>query len=212
MKRLFLIAIILCFGTPSLFAKTEKFGTWVELTFTKKFLKDFEFSIIPEIRFQDDFTVDEYIFEGKLGYEAFKFLDLSASYRYNTNVKDKGNEVSNNFVFDATGKTDYKRFDGSLRLRFTNDYDSGDIPWETFYFRPRAKLKYNIKKVKINPYVCYELFYNIKNKDLYKGRFDIGISRGLAKHHEIGIYYRHQDYYSMRNSIHILGIDYGFKF
>ena len=55
-------------------AKTEKFGTWIELTFTKKFLKDFEFSIIPEIRLQDDFTVDEYIFEGKLGYDPFKFL------------------------------------------------------------------------------------------------------------------------------------------
>ncbi len=212
MKQLFLIVIILCFGVSSLFAKTEKFGTWIELTFTKKFLKDFEFSIIPEIRLQDNFTVDEYIFEGKLGYEAFKFLDLSASYRYNTNVKDKGNEISNSFVFDATGKTDYKRFDGSLRLRFTNDYDSGDIPWETFYFRPRAKLKYNIKKVKIDPYLSYELFYNIKNQELYKGRFDIGISRDLTKHQEIGIYYRNQDYFSSRNTIHILGIDYGFKF
>ncbi len=212
MKRLLLIAIILCFGTASLFAKTDKFGTWVELTFTKKFLKDFEFSIIPEIRFQDDFTVDEYIFEGKLGYEPLKFLDLSVSYRYNTNVKSDGNEVSNNFVFDATGKTDYERFDGSLRLRFTNDYDAGDIPWETFYFRPRAKIKYNIRKVKIDPYVSYELFYNIKNKDLYKGRFDIGFSRDLAKHHEIGVYYRNQDYFSIRNSVHILGIDYEFKF
>ncbi len=212
MKRLFLLIVAICAGYTSILANTEKFGTWIELTFTKKFLKDFEFSIIPEIRLQDDFTVDEYIFEGKLGYEPIKFLDLSVSYRYNTNVKEKGNEVSNNFVFDATGKTDYKRFDGALRLRFTNEYDAGDIPWETVYFRPRAKLKYNIKKVKINPYVCYELYYNLKNNVLYKGRFDIGISRELSKHHEIGIYYRNQDYYSVRNSIHILGIDYGFKF
>ncbi len=212
MKRLILILIILCSGNSVTLAKTDKYGTWIELTFTKKFLKDFEFSIIPEIRLQDDFTVDEYIFEGKLAYEAFRFLDFSASYRYNTNVKDKGNEISNNLVFDATGKTDYKRFDGSLRLRFTNDYDTGDVRWETFYFRPRIKLKYNIRKVKIDPYVSYELFYNIKNKDFYKGRFDLGISRDLAKHHEIGIYYRNQDYFSIRNSIHILGIDYEFKF
>ncbi len=212
MKRLFLIIVALCVGFTSIHAKTDKFGTWIELTFTKKFLKDFEFSIIPEIRLQDDFTVDEYIFEGKLGYEAFKFLELSASYRYNTDVKNKGNVVSHNFVFDATGKSDYKRFDGSLRLRFTNEYDAGDIPFETVYFRPRAKLKYNIRKVKIDPYVCYELFYNIQNKDLYKGRYDIGATRDLTKRHKIGVYYRNQDYFSMRNTIHILGIDYGFKF
>ena len=212
MKRLFLIIVALCVGFTSIHAKTDKFGTWIELTFTKKFLKDFEFSIIPEIRLQDDFTVDEYIFEGKLGYEAFKFLELSASYRYNTDVKNKGNVVSHNFVFDATGKSDYKRFDGSLRLRFTNEYDAGDIPFETVYFRPRAKLKYNIRKVKIDPYVCYELFYNTKNNDLFKGRYDIGATRDLTKRHKIGVYYRNQDYFSMRNTIHILGIDYGFKF
>lgn len=212
MKKLLLIVVALCSGYSSLFAKTDKFGTWIELTFTKKFLKDFEFSIIPEFRLQDDFTLDEYIFEGKLGYGPFKFLDLSASYRYNTNIRDKGNIVSHNFVFDATGKTDFQRFDGSLRLRFTNDYDAGDIPWETFYFRPRIKVKYNIKKVKIDPYVCYELFYNIKNKDLFKGRFDIGFTRDLGKHHEMALYYRLQDYYSERNSINILGIDYRFKF
>ncbi len=212
MKQLVLIIIILCIGNSVIQAKTDKFGTWIELTFTKKFLKDFEFSFIPEIRLQDDFKVDVYILEGKFTYEAFPFLDLSTSYRYNTNVKDKNNEVSNIILFDATGKTKYKRFAGSLRLRFTNDYDTSDIPWETFYFRPRAKLKYNIPKVKIDPYVSYEFFYSIKDKDFYKGRFDIGVSRDLSRHHEIGIYYRNQDYFSVRNSIHILGIDYGFKF
>lgn len=212
MKRLLLILIITCAGTTSLFAKTDKFGTWVELTFTKKFLKDFEFSIIPEVRFQDDFKVDEYIFEGKLGYEPLKLLELSASYRYNTNVKKKGNEVSHNVVFDVTGKTFYKRFDGSLRMRFTNDSDAGDIQWETFYVRPRVKLKYDIRKVKIDPYVCYEVFYNTKNKDLYKGRFDIGATRKITKQQKIGLYYRNQDYFSARNSIHILGFDYAFSF
>jgi hypothetical protein len=212
MKRLLIIFIILCTEATALFAKTDSFGTWIEFTFTKKILNDFEISIIPEIRLQDDFKIDEYIFEGKLEYEPVKFLDLSVSYRYNTDVKAKGNEVSNNIVFDATGKAGYERFDGSLRLRLTNDYDAGDIPWETFYFRPRAKVKYNIRKVKIDPYVSYELFYNIKNNDLFKGRFDIGMNRDFGKHHEMGLYYRLQDYFSIRNSVNILGIDYGFKF
>lgn len=204
--------MVFCAGSFSALAKTEKFGTWIELTFTKKFLKDFEFSIIPEFRLQDDFSMDEYILEGKLGYEPFKFLDFATSYRYNTNVRDKGNEISHNVVFDVTGKTKIERFDASLRTRFTNDSDGGELQWEAFFFRPRAKIKYNIKGSKIDPYVSYELFYDFKYSNFFKGRFDAGVSRNLSKQHKIGLYYRNQDYFSERNSVHIIGIDYGFKF
>jgi hypothetical protein len=40
----------------------------------------------------------------------------------------------------------------------------------------------------------------------------VGLSRKFKKKHEVGLYYRLNDYYSDRNSIHILGINYGFKF
>jgi hypothetical protein len=192
--------------------KTEKFGTWIEVDITKKFLKKFEFSFIPELRLQDDFTVDEYIFEGKLGYGPFKFLDIAAAYRVNTNVKNSGNEVSQSAVFDVTGKTDYKRFTGSLRARFTNDTDGGDVPWESYYFRPRAKLAYNIKGIKAEPYISYEIFHSFREHEYYKARFDVGFSRKFNKKHEVGLYYRLNDYFSEKSSIHILGINYGFKF
>ena len=155
---------------------------------------------------------DEYIFEGKLGYEPFKFLGFAAAYRLSTNVKKTENEVSQSAVFDINGKTEYKRFTGSLRARFTNDTDGGDIPWESFYFRPRAKLSYNIKGKKIEPYVSYEVFHSFREKEYYKGRFDVGFSRKFNKKHEFSLYYRLNDFYSEKSSIHILGINYGFKF
>jgi hypothetical protein len=212
MKRLLLFIFIFLIGFSITQAKTEEFGTWIELTFTKKFLKDFEFSIIPELRLQDDFTIDEYIFEGKLGYEPFKFLGFAAAYRLNTNVKNNEDEISHSAVFDVTGKTDVKRFNASLRARFTNDSDGGDVPWESFYFRPRAKLSYNIKGKKVEPYISYEIFHSFREKEYYKARFDVGFSRKFNKKHEVGLYYRLNDYFSNRNSIHILGINYGFKF
>lgn len=216
MKRFLLSVIIflLCFSVVQ--AKTEKFGTWIELTFIKKFLKKFEFSIIPEFRLQDNFTLDEYNIDGKLGYEPFKFLDLAASYRYNTNVKKNGNEVSHKFMADATGKVGFGRFDASLRTRFTNDAEGGNIDWGNIYFRPRAKLTYNIKGVKIEPFLSYELFWDLQHNEINKARFDAGVSRKINKYHEVGLYYRLQDYFlvsnSIQNSIHILGINYGFKF
>lgn len=215
MKRLLFSGILLIVCINTVFARTESFGTWIEFTIKKEFLKDFEFSFIPEFRLKDDFTLDEYILEGKLGYEPFKFLEFAASYRYNTNIKNKGNVVSNGIVFDVTGKTDYKRFDGSLRTRFTNDLDAGDIliiQMDNWFFRPRVKIKYNIKGIKIDPYISYEAFYDITLNEWFKGRYDFGASRDFGKHHEIGLYYRHQDYYYNRNSVSILGINYEFKF
>lgn len=212
MKRFLLTVFMLLIGFTISHAKTEQFGTWIELTFTKKFLKDFEFSIIPELRLQDDFTVDEYIFEGKLGYKPFKFLEFATAYRYNTNVKKNEDEISHSAVFDVTGKADFKRFKGSMRARFTNDTDGGDVPWDSYYFRPRAKVAYNIKGVKTEPYISYEIFHSFRDKEYYKARFDVGFSRKFKKKHEVGLYYRLNDYFSERNSIHILGINYGFKF
>jgi len=213
MKRVTATIIILFFVAPSfVHAKTDKFGTWIEVAITKKILKDFEFSFVPELRLQDDFTVDEYIFEGKLSYSPLKFLDLAAAYRYSTNVKKNQDISSSSVVFDITGKTEVKRFGSSLRARFTNDTDAGDIPWSTYYFRPRAKLAYNIKGVKIEPYISYEAYFNFKENEFYKGKFDVGFNRKINKKHEIGLYYRLNDYYSTRNSINILGINYGFKF
>lgn len=209
MTRIFTFVLFLFYFIFSGYAKTDKFGTWIELEFTKKIFKDFEFSIIPEVRFQDDFTIDKYQFDAKLGYEPFKFLNLAVAYRIKTNVKGKGNETTNRFVFDITGKEDFGRVGASLRTRVTNYSDDADI--KTTFIRPRIKLVYDIKGNKIAPFTSYELFRDIGMKEWQKSRFDIGFTRKMGKLHRVGIYYRLQDYFTNRNSINILGIDYRLK-
>lgn len=211
MKLKIFVLLILCVASLASHAKTDKFGTWVELELSKKFLKDFEFSLIPEVRFQDNFTIDEYMFDGKLTYEPVKFLSLAATYRINTNVKNKGNEVTNRFAFDVTGKKEIARFDASLRVRYTNYTDLGEGKYEDNYLRPRLKLVYDIKGNKIAPFVRYELFRNVTTKEFDKSRFDIGATRKIAKNSRVGLYYRLQNYTSTRNSINILGIEYSLK-
>ena len=208
MKRtvIFLTLLLTVFLAHS---KTNKYGTWVELEFTKEFLKKFEFSLIPEVRWQDDFTVDKYQFDARLGYEPFKFLDLAVAYRNKTNVRDGGNENTNRFVFDIAGKEKFGRFDAALRTRITNYSDDSDE--KITYVRPRIKFVYDIKGNKIAPFTSYELFNDIRGKEWTKGRFDVGFTRKFGKVHRIGIYYRLQDYFSDRNSINIIGFDYRFK-
>lgn len=210
MKRNLLIVLLILTGLGAAQAKTEKFGTWVELEFAKKFFKKFEFSFIPDVRFQDDFTVDKYQFDGKLSYEPIKFLEFAAIYRVKTNVKNKENEVTHRMVLDATGKVEIGRFKPSFRARYVSYHNVDDEKVSTL--RPRIKVVYDIKGNKIAPYTSYELFQNLVTNELEKGRFDVGCTRKIGKLHRIGVYYRLQDYYnSNNNSLNILGIDYRFK-
>ncbi len=210
MNRLIVIILLLFVGISSLTAKTDKFGTWVELEFTKKFLKKFEFSIIPEFRWQDDFTMDKYQFDGRLAYQPTNFLEVAAAYRIKTNVKENGNEVTHRLVLDAKVSKDFNRFKTSFRTRFTT-YNNIDGDGKTTFIRPRLKVKYDIKGNKISPFTSYELFQSLSEKQLQKGRFDIGFARKMGKVHRIGIFYRLQHYFSDRQSINILGIEYRFK-
>ena len=145
-----------------------------------------------------------------MNYEPFKFFEIGGAYRYNTEIKKLRNEISHSAVIDLTGKTEFDRFDVSLRARFTNDSDGDEL--KTFYFRPRTKLSYNIKGSKLEPYASYELFMNLKENNIYKQRFDFGVQRKIGDYHRVGLYYRLQDYFYDKTSMSILGIDYRFKF
>ncbi len=210
MKKILLIAVLIIFGLVSVKAKTEEFGIWLELEFTKTFLKKFEFSFIPDIRFQDDFTVDKYQFDGKLAYEPIKYFEFAVAYRVKTNIKSKENEVTHRLVLDANGKIDIGRFKPSFRTRYVTYKDVDDK--KVSLIRPRIKVVYDIRKNKFAPYTSYELYQDLVSNKSKKGRFDIGFTRKMGKFHRIGVYYRLQHYYAGdRNSINIVGIDYRLK-
>ena len=210
-KRIVFILAVLLAGGLNLHAQTENFNTWIEFEFEKEFLDKLEFSITPELRFEDQFKLDEYMIQGKLTYEAFSFLDLAAAYRISTEVKNKGNETYHRWAFDAQFKRDFARFEGSVRTRLTNYTDSSEEDPGT-YFRPRAKVEYDIKNNKIEPFISYELFRNMTSAEWHKTRFDAGFSRDLGNLHRIKLYYRLHNYFGDKASVHILGIGYRLKF
>ncbi len=212
MKQLnsILIFILLLASFQSI-AKTEKFGTWFELEFRKDFLKDFAFSITPEFRFQDQFNLDEYLVQGKLAWRPVNFLTLAGSYRLGTEIKAKGDVNYSRIALDATASRKFDRFEASLRTRYTSSNDSqDDEPGR--YLRPRVSLEYNIKGNKITPFANYELFHNLNSKEIHKSRMDVGFTRNMGKLHRIGLYYRLHDYFTDKQSIHILGIEYRMRF
>lgn len=206
---LLLITLIIC--SITVHAKTEKFGTWIELEFRKDITKKLNFSISPEFRLQDRFNLDEYFVQGEISYDLLKFLSVSGIYRIGTEVKKKGNLNYNKLAFDMQASHDIDRFEVSLRGRYTNYSDSEeDEPGK--YIRPRLKVEYDIKGNKIRPFTRVEFFHNLTTEKWHKTRYDIGFTRKLGKPHRIGLYYRLHNYFTDKESIHIVGIDYRLKF
>jgi hypothetical protein len=208
--QIILILILLTNSFQSI-AKTERFGTWLEFEVRKDFLNNFAFSLTPEFRFQDQFNLDEYMIQGKLSYQPLKFLSLAGSYRLGTEIKSKGNVNYSRIALDAQASHKFNRFEAALRTRYTNSSDSQEDEAGK-YFRPRISLDYNIKGKKIAPFASYELFHNLNTREAHKSRMDIGFSRSIRKLHRIELYYRLNDYFSDKQSIHILGFGYRLRF
>ncbi len=209
-KRLPGLLVAVLTGLMSAQAQTEQMNTWIELEFRKDFLKKLEFSLTPEVRLKEQFQVDEYLLQAQLGYELFPFLEIAGAYRISEEVKRSRNEVYHRYAFDVQAKKEIQRFEASFRGRLTN-YSEASFEDPGTYFRPRAKVEYDVKNNKIRPFVSYELFRNLSEKAFHKWRFDAGFTRDLGKIHRVGLYYRLHDYFTDKDSVHILGIEYRIK-
>lgn len=186
-----------------------KIRTSAELSFEP--IKKLKLNIIPELRFDDSFSLDEYLLEGEAVYKPVKFLSLAASYRFVADLKQtKDTDYFNRFAFSATAKKEFKNFESAFRLRYTNDADddSGNIQ----FLRYKASLNYDIPKNKITPFVAVEAFQRLTDGDLYKMRYSAGIDYKLFKKNYIGLSYKLDYYQKEYKNNHILSVGYKIKF
>ena len=208
MKRKYLLFAVFLLSILASQAKTKKYGTWIEAEISKDIFKKLEFSFKPEIRLQDDFSVDEYLFDGKFTYKPKKYLRFAAAYRLTNDVKNKGNEIYHRFAFDGQLKKEWDRLEGTLRLRWTNYAEFDAETGKNNYLRYRLKFEYDIKNCKIRPYTSFELFHRLSDGQINKNRFDLGASIKVFDKSRIGAYYRIQSYFSGADAIHIAGLSY----
>jgi len=202
-------------------------STWIELEFSKKVIKNLKVEINPELRLFNGFEMDSYLFEGGLSYKAHKYLSLGSYYRYeneykykNSTGEYKGQKASNRWAFDAKSGFDIDRFNFSFRVRYTfgGDYDQTTED-KTSYFRYRGKVDYNIKGSKLVPFASVEVLHDLVYKEINRTRYTAGLTYPINKHHEVGLFYRLQDYYETKDkpgeqkeSMNIIGIGYSLSF
>lgn len=185
--------------------------TRTELELVYKPIKKLKLTFMPQLRFDEHFSLDKYLFEGEAEYKVLKFLELGATYRFVVNPRDtKDTEYFNRYGFSATAKKEFGRFEPALRLRYSN-YADDDVSDKSF-MRYKAALKYDIPDCKLTPFVAAELFQQFDGGDLYKMRYSTGLDYKLFKKNYLGVSYKF-DYYNMEyKNRHIISVGYKIKF
>jgi len=212
-KKIRWLALGLLFLMPSARAQEvdNELRTRTELELVFKPIKKFKLSFMPQLRFDENFSLDKYLIESEVEYKALKFLELGATYRFIVNPRDtKDTEYYSRFAFSATAKKEFNRFESAFRLRYSN-YADDEITDKEF-LRYKASLKYDIKKCKITPFMAVEAFQQLSDSKLYKMRYTVGADYKLFKKNYLGISYKFDYYKNEYKNRHIISLGYKIKF
>ena len=224
---LLFVPLLLIFSAYS----QNKPSAWLELEFSKELVKNLTLEFNPELRLQDAFRVDStngfkmdsYILEGGLSYKLNKYLSFAGYYRFEEEYKAKykrkrdangekivpkeyeyiySNNSSNRLAFDIKSGFELNRIGFQLRIRYTKGLYANN---EASEFRYRAKVDYDIKKLKLVPFVSVELFHDKsilkQSRDSISGgfkafdkiRYTGGLAYKINKTNEITLFYRLQN-------------------
>ncbi len=198
-------------GTIQAQEVTNEFQTRTELELVYKPVKKLKLTFMPQLRFDENFSLDKYLFEGEAEYKLTKFLDVAATYRFVVNPRDtKDTEYFNRYGFSATAGKKFGNFEPAFRLRYSN-YADDDVSDKSF-MRYKASLKYDIPKCKLTPFVAAELFQQTDGGDLYKMRYSTGLDYKLFKKNFIGVSYKFDYYNTDYLNKHIISLGYKIKF
>lgn len=203
MKRIvqLLVFAVLISNTTGAFAADNE--GWTSLEFLLKPTKMFRLSLRQEFRIEENFSeVDQYFTQLYLGIRPFKRAELGAGFRYIQNNdhtgKKQGYETHLRFHLDMKYAVKLSRFRVGVRLRYTNknELERAEADCGKQHLRFKLRLKYNIRRWKLDPIFSSELFYALEEgpeaAGVDKMRFTIGTQYKLGAMGKIGLYYRYE--------------------
>lgn len=184
-----------------------EYRTYFKLSF--KPLKKLKINVSPELRFNDDFSIDQYLIETQLVYRPVKILYLIAGYRFVINPRnEKSTEYLNRYEIGIALKKEFNRFIPQLKFRYTN-YTDDDV--DNNVFRYKAALGYNIKGCKLTPTISAELFQQLAGNSLYKVRYKLGLDYKLFKKNYLTASYRLDYFLKEYKNNNIFSVGYKIK-
>jgi len=221
-KSLIIFGLILIWS-PKLKSQINDFQTWSNISLSKEFDSDIKISISEELRmYNNSSEIDEFFTELAVDYKVSKIFEFGLGYRFTRNFTSKGNKrFEQRFDANATFDFSVKRFDFEYRLKYqTNDEELFDqTSNKTFVstLRNRAKISYNIKNIKLEPYISSDLFYTIDLKDISefsKIRNAVGFEYEFSKHSSIDTFlmFEREFHKKTLQRVLVFGLTYKYKF
>jgi hypothetical protein len=212
MARKILIPVLLFIFHVMCNGQDTEVELWLDAQIRKDFNKKFRAYYEQGYR-RDEFLTNSKALYFETGgyYKPAKFLWLGPNYRFATNLRDyRRNRLAGEVIF----RGDIRRFNLKLRNKYMAEFGGGE---ETdHYFRERISADYNIRHLKIDPFIASELIFHLQpdRTEYEQFRFDIGADWKLAKHHCLEFYYRYRIKRNVKNPLnsHIFGIEYVFEF
>lgn len=218
----------------------QDFETWNGVSVKKSFLeKKLDVKFNQELRLKDNSSrINSILSELEFGYDLNKRFNLSTGYRLTFDKKNDGYEKYGRWFADLNFDHKLDRFKFDYRLRYQHQQqfgvskDDGDYP--EIKYRLQAKVEYNIKKWKLDPYISGELFFaHQKYRRIYvdeviepteninafeKFRLTVGTSYSFNKVIELSAFYRLERefksyplFYNTPATYYIGGIQLNFK-
>lgn len=191
-----------------------EWNTWTTLELKKDITNRLSAYVAPQVRFAEQFQVDEYFIQAGVEYELFKFLDIGGNYRYLINERtNKSTEYFHRVAFDLVGKHDINRFGLQLRTRYTN-YDElrNDEGFNDATMRYRLKSDYDIPSSRFKPSIGIEFFHQINDKEINKIRYMAELAYKINKVHDIAIGYLMHTYPNQDRRTNVLTLEYQIDF
>ncbi len=176
-------------------------------------VKKLSINFSPELRFDENFEIDNYHLQLQADYKLSKAFKAGIRYRFIINPRDvKDTEHLSRYGLFIRLKQKYGDFSPYVRLSYTNDADEDESTERSSFLRYKAGLKYDIPKCKITPSIGLEAFQELSGDGLYKMRYFAGAEYKLFKNNYIQALYKFDYYRTSYTNKHIVSLTYKFKF
>lgn len=225
-----IIIILFVFWSFGLYAQRD-FGIWAGADMKYSYNKKLTFGLEYQWRFDQNVTqLNNTFISPYLSYKFKKYFEVGLSYRWTNESASKSYFGPKNFHritidLEAKNLQDFilkdTRIDIGCRLRSTHETERGDL--NSDYLRGQIEVKYNVKGVKLEPFISFEGFLHFNDQLIYtsdnvkavhrfnKLRYRIGCKYEVMDNHEVNVFYMIQDELESLSADFVLGVVYSFK-
>lgn len=206
-------ALLLFFGLAStMYAQDNDWASWQSLKVSHKFTPDFAASIKLETRLKDNFGVfDRWGIAAGASYRLLPFLKAETGYEFHHRYR--GSEiwkVRHRYQFGLSASTKWNGFEFSLRERFQQTFDQGNVETR---LRSRGMIGYKPSNCILTPYFSMEIYQPINDGSFWHAsrlRYRPGLQITLSDRWATDVFYMFQTEEGVGKNI--VGLEFSYEF